>query len=188
MAKVFVADDNPHVHRLVEGTLVAEGHEVTSVLDGSDVLEKLTSARPDIALLDMTLPGAEASSLCEAIVAQSELDGVRIVMLAGPLEAIDEGEPLPSGVHSIVQKPLDASVLLGLVGELSDGGPSSNGSGDENSEGVSIESLVHDALGHADSGPSREMIREQIEAVVMASVPSMIDRIADRLTDRLRDT
>ena len=187
MARVFVADDNPHVHRLVEETLGAEGHEITGVLDGSDALDRLASTRPDMALLDMTLPGAEASTICEAIVSQRELDGVRIVMLAGPLEAIDDGEPLPSGVHAIVQKPLDASVLLGLVGELPRGGATGAGSDDSGSKELSIESLVNEALGHSDSGPSREMIREQIEAVVMASVPSIIDRIADRLADRLRN-
>lgn len=188
MARVFVADDNPHVHRLVGETLRAEGHEVSGALDGSEVLDKLASAKPDIALLDMTLPGAEAASLCEGIVAHQELDGVRIVMLAGPLEAIDVGEPLPNGVHSIVQKPLDASLLLGLVGELPRGSSALAGSGDRNPNDLRVESLVSEALGHSDSGPSRELIREQIEAVLMASVPSIIDRIADRLMDRLRNT
>ena len=172
---------------MVAETLGPEGHEVTGVLDGSQALDRLAGARPDIALLDTTLPGAEASALCEAIVAQRELDGVRIVMLAGPLEAIDESEPLPNGVHSIVQKPLDASVLLGLVSELPREGPASTASDDGGAKGLTIESLVNEALGHSDSGPSREVIREQIEAVVMASMPAIIDRIADRLADRLRD-
>ena len=36
VASVFVADDNPHVHRIVEETLQAEGHEVSGTLEGAE--------------------------------------------------------------------------------------------------------------------------------------------------------
>lgn len=188
MAKVFVADDNPHVHRMVEEILGVEGHAVTGVVDGSEALEQLTSVKPDVALLDATLPGADASDICAAIFAQHDLDHIRIVMLAGPLEAIDEGEPLPPGIHSIVQKPLDTTSLLDLVRDLPAAERGSDEASDAGTQQLVVDTLVNEALRHANSSPSREAIREQIEAVVMASMPAIIDRITDRLTDRLKNS
>ena len=186
MARVFVADDNPHVHRIVEQSLGAEGHEVSGVRDGAQVLAELARARPDIALLDTSLPGATASSVAAAILGQRELDGIRIVMVAGPLEAVEDGDPLEPGVHAVVQKPLDATMLLGLVEDLPPPAPPSSSPSEAETPEATLANLVTEALGQPTAGPSREMIREQIEAVVMASMPAIIDRIADRLADRLR--
>ena len=187
MAKVFVADDNPHVHRMVKDTLGRAGHRVVSVHRGSDVLEALSAARPDLALLDSSLPGIDTTETCEAILGRRELDAVRLVLLAGPLDAIDEGGALPPAVYSIVQKPLSTDVLFGLIKDLSlDHWPS--GDIEKGSPGtLTLDSLVSEALRDPNPGPSRSEVREQIEAIVMASVPAMIDRIADRLIETLRE-
>lgn len=181
MAKVFVADDNPHVHRIVKETLEAEGHEVSGVADGARVMDALARARPDLALLDTTLPGAAASAICRSVLERRELDGVRMVVVAGPLEAVEEGDPLEPGVHAVVQKPLDAGMLLDLVRDLP---APAEGPGEAEPPEATLESLVSEALGSPNAGLSRAVIREQVEAVVAASMPAIVDRIADRLADR----
>ena len=183
MAKVFVADDNPHVHRIVKETLEAEGHEVSGVADGARVMDALAGARPDLALLDTTLPGAPASAICSSVLERRELDGVRMVVVAGPLEAVEEGDPLEPGVHAVVQKPLDAGMLLDLVRDLPAPEPA-EGPGEAEPPEATLESLVSEALGSPSAGLSRAVIREQVEAVVAASMPAIVDRIADRLADR----
>ena len=187
MAKIFVADDNPHVHRIVEETLGASGHEVLSVRDGSEVLERISRWRPDLILLDTTLPNADCFDICRGLLAQHRSVGGRIVLLAGPLETLDEDDATQVGVHTIVQKPLDSLVLESLVAGLPTGEESEPESGTDDHEQI-IDALVHKALGPTESGPSREAIREQIEAVVFASMPAIIDRIADRLVDRLKNS
>ena len=183
MAKVFVADDNPHVHRIVKETLEAEGHEVSGVADGARVMDALADAMPDLALLDTTLPGAGASAICRSVLERRELDGIRMVVVAGPLEAVEEGDPLEPGVHAVVQKPLDAGMLLDLVRDLPAPEPA-EGPDDAEPPETTLESLVSEALGSPGAGLSRAVIREQVEAVVAASMPAIVDRIADRLADR----
>ena len=184
MARILVADDNPHVHRMVEEVLGSAGHEVLGVEDGARALEKVAEAVPDLVLLDTTLPDAGVYDICRGIQGQRGLDAVRIVMLAGPLESIDPDEAAQAGVHSVLQKPLDAKMLSALMADTS--GPAPPQTEAEQNHQM-VDTLVNQALGQASAGLSREAIREQIEAVVMASMPAIIDRIADRLAERLRN-
>ena len=187
MAKIFVADDNPHVHRIVEETLGASGHEVFSVRDGAEALESISRCDPDLILLDTTLPNADSFDICRGLLARQRSVSGRIVLLAGPLETLDEDDATQVGVHTIVQKPLDTLVLESLVSDFPIGEEREPAAVPDDREQM-IDALVHEALGPADSGPSREAIREQIEAVVFAAMPAIIDRIADRLVDRLKSS
>ena len=185
MARILVVDDNPLVHRIAEQTLGAEGHHVEGSLSGSDVIARISQARPDLLLLDTALPDTNVSEVCEAILTVCDLDHVRVVLLAGPLETIDDSDIRP-GIHSIVQKPLDGATLFDLVKDLS--APNSDDEdGSDPSERV-VQTLVSEALGQPRPQVSREAIREQIDEAVSAAVPAIVDRITDRLVERLKQT
>lgn len=185
MAKIFVADDNPHVLRIVEDTLGAEGHEVIGVSDGSGALEAIARAIPDLVLLDTTLPGADGFEICRGVLAQKGLDTCRLVLLAGPLETVDEAEATEAGVHEVVQKPLDTGILESLVAGLPPAPVKESPPGVVD-QGQIIDALMHEALGPENAGPSRAAIREQIEAVMADAMPAIVDRITDRLVARLK--
>ena len=185
MAKVFVADDNPHVQRMVEDVLGADGHEVSGVSDGADLLHRVSEAGPDLVLMDASLPAADAFEICRGILAQRALADTEIVMLAGPLDTIDSEEATQAGVRSILQKPLSADDLSALVETPEDPDQKQAAAEAEHRE-LSVEDLVHGALEQPQAERSREVIREQVEAVMTASMPAMIDRITDRLAKRLK--
>ena len=186
MARIFVADDNPHVLRIVEDTLAAEGHEVIGVSDGSGALGTIARTVPDLVLLDTTLPGENAFEICRGILSQEGLDASRLVLLAGPLETVNDSEASQAGVYQVLQKPVDAAMLESLVADLPPP-PATQAPPTVVDQGQIIDALVHEALGRGASGPSREAIREQIEAVVTDAMPAIIDRITDRLIARLRN-
>ncbi len=184
MARVFVADDNPLVLRIAEETLGADGHQVQGAPTGSGLIERLAEARPDLLLMDTALPEATPADVCESILALRDLDGVRVVLLAGPLETADSSD-LPPGVHSIVQKPLDAETLSGLLTDLP---PAEAGEQDRPADAGDrvLRALIDEALGQARPAPSRAAIRAQIDAAVSAAVPALVDRITDRVVERLK--
>ena len=188
MAKVFVADDNPHVHRMVEETLGAEGHDVACVLDSSDALERIATFKPDIALLDTSLPGDDGVSICDGILARSDLDETRIVMLLGPLEPFDEDDEAQPGVHKVVQKPLDSTILLDLVKDLGSSKSPETARDPVEPDQQVVDELVQEALGRSETGPTREQIREQIEVALNASIPLIVDRITDRLVAQIKQS
>lgn len=187
MAKILVADDNPHVLRMAEEALGTEGHDVSGVRDGSDVVELIAASKPDLVLLDTTLPGASAVDVCKAVAASSELAHTRVVMLAGPLESIDEADVAQAGAFAMLHKPLTGPALTGLVN-----GPEASASGDgkasDGPEPELIDTLVKGALDRSASGPTRAAIREHVAAVIADSMPAIIDRITDRLTARINDS
>ena len=185
MAKILVADDNPHVLRTVQETLGPVGHDVVEISDGNDLVERIAEARPDLILLDTTLPGASALEVCHGILARHELDGCRLVLLAGPLETPDEAAATAAGVGEVVQKPLDTSVLERLVAGLPTSEPEEAEPTPLSGQEI-VDSLIHRALGPETSGPSREAVRREIEAVVTATMPAIVDRLTDRLLDQLR--
>ena len=57
MARILIVDDHPHIVRLLQRELEAEGHEVSSAATGEAALEQLRQQMPDIVLLDVMLPG-----------------------------------------------------------------------------------------------------------------------------------
>ena len=185
MAKVFVADDNPHVQRMVEDVLGADGHEVSGVSDGADLLQRVSEASPDLVLMDVSLPAADTYDICRGILAQRALADTAIIMLAGPLDSIDSDEATQAGVRAILQKPLSAEDLSALVQAPEDPDDKPAAAEEEHRE-LSVEDLVQGALEQPQAEHSREVIREQVEAVITASMPAMIDRITDRLAKRLR--
>ncbi len=182
MAKIFVADDNPHVQSLVREVLGPEGHEVLSVLEGPDLLERLVEAKPNLLLLDSNLPGASRADVWQYVQAESSLDHLRLVLLAGPLEAIDPDEATQAGVHAVLQKPLDAQELVALTAEFAGSKAETVPNGSQ-----VVDSLIHAALSQPQERPAREALREEVEAVLAATLPTLVDRITDRLVVRLRD-
>lgn len=181
MATIFVADDNPHVHSMVEKSLGADGHEIAGTMDGAEALESIAHSKPDIVLLDSTLGGLNAFDTCREMLSFPGMEELRVVLLAGPLETIDSSEALQAGVSDVLQKPLDPEVLSALVG---DGGDADASKGSKKLPAVDL--LVHQALGDADSQQLRSAIHKQVEAVVNASIPSLIDHITDRLAEKLK--
>ena len=86
MATIFVADDNPHVHSMVEKSLGAEGHEIAGTMVGSEALESIAQSKPDIVLLDSTLGELDAFDTCREVLSLPGMEKLRVVLLAGPLE------------------------------------------------------------------------------------------------------
>ena len=55
-AKVLVADDEPHLLRLVKFRLEREGYQVVTAADGQVALELARSEQPDLCVLDVMMP------------------------------------------------------------------------------------------------------------------------------------
>jgi DNA-binding response OmpR family regulator len=63
-AEVLVADDEPHLLRLVKFRLEREGYEVLTAVDGEAALELARSERPDLCVLDVMMPSAAGLTCC----------------------------------------------------------------------------------------------------------------------------
>ncbi|MEV5930757.1 two-component system response regulator CseB [Streptomyces cellulosae] len=108
---LFVEDDDV-IREATQLTLERDGFAVTAMPDGLSGLEAFRADRPDIALLDVMVPGLDGVSLCRRIRDEST---VPVIMLSARADAIDVVLGLEAGADDYVTKPFDGAVLVARI-------------------------------------------------------------------------
>lgn len=137
---LFVEDDDV-IREATQLALERHGFAVTAVPDGLTGLERFRAHRPDIALLDVMVPGLDGVSLCRRIRDEST---VPVIMLSARADSIDVVLGLEAGADDYVTKPFDGAVLVARIravlrrfGHASGpGGTSAAGGPEEPADGV----------------------------------------------------
>jgi two-component system KDP operon response regulator KdpE len=111
--KILVVDDDPVFLRLVERVLTGEGYQIIKASDGQEGLRFLFSARPDLVLLDVVMPGMDGWQLCQRI---REVTDVPVIMLTGKQQAEEDiVRGLESGADEYLFKPVGNKELAARV-------------------------------------------------------------------------
>ncbi|WP_171166465.1 two-component system response regulator CseB [Streptomyces sp. I05A-00742] len=108
---LFVEDDDV-IREATQLALERDGFVVTAVPDGLLGLERFREQRPDIALLDVMVPGLDGVSLCRRIRDEST---VPVIMLSARADSIDVVLGLEAGADDYVTKPFDGAVLVARI-------------------------------------------------------------------------
>ncbi|MFV2118919.1 two-component system response regulator CseB [Streptomyces sp. Act-28] len=108
---LFVEDDDV-IREATQLALERDGFTVTAVPDGLSGLETFRARQPDIALLDVMLPGMDGVSLCRRIRDEST---VPVIMLSARADSIDVVLGLEAGADDYVTKPFDGAVLMARI-------------------------------------------------------------------------
>ncbi|MFG2514854.1 two-component system response regulator CseB [Streptomyces sp. NPDC048584] len=108
---LFVEDDDV-IREATQLALERDGFAVTAMPDGLAGLEAFRADRPDIALLDVMVPGLDGVSLCRRIRDESM---VPVIMLSARADAIDVVLGLEAGADDYVTKPFDSAVLVARI-------------------------------------------------------------------------
>ncbi|WP_405806960.1 response regulator transcription factor [Streptomyces sp. NBC_00210] len=108
---LFVEDDDV-IREATQLTLERDGFVVTAMPDGLQGLEAFRADRPDIALLDVMVPGLDGVSLCRRIRDEST---VPVIMLSARADSIDVVLGLEAGADDYVTKPFDSAVLVARI-------------------------------------------------------------------------
>lgn len=108
MPRVLLVEDDDLIRETTSRLLERDGFTVEAAPDGAAGLAAFRREPPDVALLDVMLPGLDGVSLCRALRAESD---VAIVMLTARGDAIDVVLGLEAGADDYVVKPYDGHVL-----------------------------------------------------------------------------
>ncbi|QNP64568.1 two-component system response regulator CseB [Streptomyces genisteinicus] len=136
---LFVEDDDV-IREATQLALERVGFQVTAVPDGLLGLEAFRADRPDIALLDVMVPGLDGVSLCRRIRDEST---VPVIMLSARADSIDVVLGLEAGADDYVTKPFDGAVLVARIRAVlrrfgHAGGASGEAAGDGREEGGAL--------------------------------------------------
>ena len=78
---ILVVDDNTTIRNLVSTILGAHGMEVAAVTDGDEALDYIQTRRPDVMLLDLSMPRVDGLEVLRQVRAHPTLHDLRVVML-----------------------------------------------------------------------------------------------------------
>jgi DNA-binding response OmpR family regulator len=113
--RVLVIDDDGDVRALVAGLLERAGYQVNQASDGRDGLRVVFSDRPDLVLLDVTMPGLDGWGTLERI---RELTDVPVLMVTARSDELEKVRGLKAGADDYMTKPFGRQELLARVEAL----------------------------------------------------------------------
>ena len=117
-SKVLIVEDEQGVVHLLRARLEPEGFQVIAAYDGQAGLRAVTEARPDLLILDLTLPGLDGFEICRRIRQQPETARLPILVLSGRTEEVDKVVMLELGADDYVTKPFNTKELVARVKTL----------------------------------------------------------------------
>jgi len=111
-ATVLIVDDEPHIRRLLHGTLTRADYRVSEAGSARQALAEIEASPPDVVLLDLGLPDRDGLELLPLI----KLKSKAAVLVVSAREATDEKvAALDLGAIDYVTKPFDTEELLARV-------------------------------------------------------------------------
>jgi DNA-binding response OmpR family regulator len=117
--RVLVADDEDDIRGLVCLAVAKAGCTVIgSVPDGDVALSTARSELPDLAVLDVSMPGATGLEVCTALREDPATAGIRILLLSAGASPDDVARGLAAGADAYLAKPFQVSALVHHVRAL----------------------------------------------------------------------
>jgi len=113
MATIALVDDDKNILASVNMLLEQEGYQVRTFTDGAAALTVLTTAPPDLAILDIKMPRMDGLELLRRLRQANE--ALPVIFLTSKDEEIDELMGLNAGADDYVRKPFSQRLLLERV-------------------------------------------------------------------------
>ena len=120
--KVLVVDDFEDNRAMYAEFLRYSGFDVTEASDGAEAIEKATALRPDVVIMDLSLPIVDGWEATRRLKAEPSTRDIPIVALTGhALEGHSQGAR-EAGCNRFLAKPCLPETLLETLRELLSGG------------------------------------------------------------------
>jgi CheY-like chemotaxis protein len=115
---VLVVEDSEDARYVMRLQLENMGYLVIEAQDGKEAVEVATNGRPDIILMDLSLPVMDGFAATEIIRASDGLDGVPIIAVTAHQETDFREGAKAAGFDAYVTKPIDIKWLSELIDGL----------------------------------------------------------------------
>ena len=117
--RILVADDEPHVRRILTTLLESRAYDFDTVTDGRAALDLLEAdGRYDLVLLDLMMPGANGLEVLEHVRTLDHRKGIRVVILTAKGQDADREKAFSLGADDFITKPFSPKKLLALIDTL----------------------------------------------------------------------
>ncbi len=118
MARIVVADDDVDIRELVEFKLTSMGHDIVAVGDGAAAVEACRAQKPDLAVLDVMMPGVSGLEAIRMIRSDADLLDLPVILLTARAQEADVETGFDSGADDYITKPFSPRELAARVEAL----------------------------------------------------------------------
>ena len=126
MAKILLIEDNEMNRDMLSRRLIRRGYEVAVAVDGAQGVAMAQSEKPDLILMDLSLPGIDGWEATRRIKAGADTKHLPVIGLTAHAMAGDREKALEAGCDDYDTKPIELERLIGKIeSPLSNGAKSS---------------------------------------------------------------
>ena len=118
--KILIADDDEDICSVLE-IMLKKNYQVHVVHRGDAAWKYIEEHKPDIAILDLVMPGIDGLEICNRIKDNEELSRIRVIIITATTrdkELPDRVWQMASGADSFISKPFDANRVVQVVQDL----------------------------------------------------------------------
>jgi CheY-like chemotaxis protein len=118
MARILMADDDNNLLKLIGEALTEDGHRLTQTKDGQTAIQLAVSSRPDLIILDVSMPIHSGLSVLEILRTREETQQIPIILLTSMASGhvYPTIERHPRVAH--LKKPVDIEDLRSVIREF----------------------------------------------------------------------
>jgi len=113
--KILIVDDNEDSRDLVVKALRQSGYVIVQAIDGEEALAKAFSERPDLILMDRSLPKIDGLEVTRRLRQEEAFKGVPIVAITAHAMRGDREKAFEAGCDDYISKPINVRTLPGQV-------------------------------------------------------------------------
>jgi CheY-like chemotaxis protein len=113
--RVLLVEDFEDSRFSLSKLLQIEGYEVVEAVNGAEAIDLARSSRPDLILMDLTLPVIDGISAARQIKQDERLEGVPIIALSGHDLRELQAKAIAAGCSDYITKPIDFTNLIKVM-------------------------------------------------------------------------
>jgi len=109
--KILIVEDNQDSRELVVKVLKNKGYQTIEAADGEEALEKVAAEKPDLILLDISIPKIDGYEVAKRLKSQEEFRDIPIVALTAHAMKGDREKVIVAGFEGYISKPINVHEL-----------------------------------------------------------------------------
>ncbi len=118
MPRILLVEDNEMNRDMLSRRLIRKGYAVVCAEDGQQGLDLARTEKPDLILMDMSLPVLDGWEATRRLKADPELQRLPVIALTAHAMATDEEKAREAGCDDYDTKPIELPRLLGKIEAL----------------------------------------------------------------------
>jgi len=109
--KILIVDDNQDSRELTVKVLKNRGYQIIEARDGEEALEKALAEKPDLILMDISIPKINGYEVTRRLKSQADFKATPIIALTAHAMKGDKEKALEAGCDGYISKPINVHEL-----------------------------------------------------------------------------